>query len=86
LTAKRLADEGKISEAVAEAQEAVRLAPDSANMQAGLGLTLMEDGRTQEGKQVNATALRLARSVYPELQRGLIQLLERPGMSGPLVR
>jgi 4-amino-4-deoxy-L-arabinose transferase-like glycosyltransferase len=83
LTAKRLADEGKMAEAVAEAQEAVKLAPDSASIQAGLGLTLMEAGQKQEGQQVNATALRMARSVYPEFHGPLIQLLEKPGMTGP---
>jgi hypothetical protein len=82
LTSKRLLDEGKMEEAVAEAQEAAQLAPDSASMQAGLGLTLMQAGRTQEGQQVNATALRLALSVYPQFQGQLIQLLERPGMTG----
>jgi len=83
LTAQRLASEGRMSEAVTEAQEAARLAPDSASMQAGLGLTLMQAGHRQEGQQVNATALRLARAVAPEFQAGLIQLLERPGMTGP---
>jgi 4-amino-4-deoxy-L-arabinose transferase-like glycosyltransferase len=83
LTSKRLLGEGKMAEAVAEAQEAAQLAPDSASMQAGLGLTLIEAGRKQEGQQVNATALRLARSVYPQFQGQLIQLLEKSGMTGP---
>jgi tetratricopeptide (TPR) repeat protein len=83
LTAKKLIESGKMAEAIAEAQEAVKLAPDSASMQAGLGLTLMAAGEKQEGQQVNATALRLARSVYPEFQGPLIQLLEQPGMTGP---
>jgi hypothetical protein len=82
LTAKMLAGQGKMAEAVAEAQEAARLAPDSASMQAGLGLTLMQAGRVQEGQQVNAAALRLALAVDPQFQGGLIQLLERPGMTG----
>lgn len=82
LIAKRLVDEGKMAEAVTEAQESVKLAPDSASMQATLGLTLIGAGRKQEGQQVNETALRLARSVYPEFQGQLIQLLEKPGMTG----
>ena len=86
VAATRLANRGRMAEALAEAQEAARLAPDSASMQAGLGLTLMGAGRTQEGQQVNATALRLARTVDPEFQGALIQLLERPGMTGPLVK
>lgn len=80
-TARKLADEGKMAEAVAEAHEAVTLAPDSAEMQAGLGLALMGAGRIQEGQQVNAEALRLARSVHPEAQGELIRLLEMPGMT-----
>ena len=81
LTSKALVGEGKLAEAVAEAHEAAQLAPDSASMQAGLGLTLMQAGRKQEGQQVNATALRLALSVDPQFQAGLIQLLEHPGMT-----
>jgi Flp pilus assembly protein TadD len=72
-----------MAEALAEAQEAVKLAPDSANIQAELGLTLMAAGRIQEGQQINATALRLARSVHPESQGELIRLLENPGMTAP---
>ena len=79
--AARLAKEGKMAEAIAEEREAVKLAPDSAPIQAGLGLTLIEAGQEQEGQQVNATALRLARSVHPEFQEQLIRLLEKPGMT-----
>jgi Dolichyl-phosphate-mannose-protein mannosyltransferase len=80
--AERLAEEGKMAEAVAEDREAVALAPDSANIQAGLGLTLIEAGQSQEGQQVNATALRIARAVHPEFQGELIRLLEKSGMTG----
>jgi thioredoxin-like negative regulator of GroEL len=80
-TAERLAEQGKMAEAIAEEWEAVKLAPDSANIQAGLGLTLIEAGQKQEGQQVNATALRIARSVHPEFQEKLIRLLEKPGMA-----
>jgi tetratricopeptide (TPR) repeat protein len=80
-TAERLAEQGKMAEAIAEEREAVKLAPDSANIQAGLGLTLIEAGQKQEGQQVNATALRIARSVHPEFQEKLIRLLEKPGMA-----
>ena len=81
-TAEGLAKEGKMAEAIAEEREAVKLAPDSANIQAGLGLTLIKAGQNQEGRQVNATALRLARSVHPEFQEKLIRLLETPGNTG----
>jgi tetratricopeptide (TPR) repeat protein len=83
LTAKNLAAEGKMQEAVTEAQEAARLAPNSAAMQEKLGEILMEAGRNQEGQQANATALRLARSTYPESQQELIRFLEIPGMTAP---
>ncbi len=86
IVANRLANQGRMAEALAEAQEAARLAPDSASMQAGLGLALMGAGRTQEGQQVNAKALRLALAVDPEFQGALIGMLERPGMTGPLAR
>jgi hypothetical protein len=86
LTAKALQSQGRMAEAVAQAQEAARLAPDSASMQAGLGLTLMQAGRVQEGRQVNAAALRLALAVDPQSQAGLIQLLERPGMTAAAPR
>jgi len=38
-----------MAEAIAEEREAVKLAPDSANIQAGLGLTLIKAGQNQEG-------------------------------------
>ncbi len=81
--ATRMANSSNMAEAVAKSEEAARLAPDSANIQAGLGLTLIEAGRNQEGQQVNTTALRLARSVHPEFQGQLIRLLEKPGMTRP---
>jgi hypothetical protein len=83
LAAEKLADAGKVAEALAEAEEAVILAPDSANMQVQLGLTLMQAGQIRQGQLVNATALRLARSVEPESQGELIRLLSVPGMTAP---
>ena len=74
-----LARAGKMPEAVAEAQEGVKLAPDSADIQAGLGRALMAAGRTEEAQQANATALRIARSVHPEFQGPLIKRLEQAG-------
>jgi Dolichyl-phosphate-mannose-protein mannosyltransferase len=67
----------KMTEAVAEAEEAASLAPDSAQIQAALGRTLMAAGRTEEAKQANATALRLAQAVHPEFQDSLIRQIER---------
>jgi hypothetical protein len=81
--ARDLVGEGKMAEAVTEAQEAAKLAPDSADIEAWLGLTLMDAGRTREGQRANATALRLARSEHPEVQGELIRHLEIPGMTEP---
>src|SRR6266702_1065666 len=81
-TADRLAKEMKLAEALAEEREAVKLAPDSAQIQAGLGLMLIQAGQKQEGQQINATALRLARSMHPEFQERLIRVLENPEVTG----
>ncbi len=77
-----LTRERKMREAVAEAEEAARLAPDSAQIQAGLGRTLKAAGMTEEAKQANATALRLAQTVHPEFQESLIRQLERANATG----
>jgi len=83
LNSGMLLNHGMVSQAVAEAQQAANLAPDSASMQARLGFTLMQAGRTDEGMQVNATALRLARSTDPQFQAQLIRFLQQPGMTPP---
>lgn len=80
-----LAGIGKWSEAIAKSEEAVQLAPDSAEIQAGLGTILMKAGRTQEGQRANATALHLAQSSHPEFQDQLIRRLNQPGMTAPIV-
>jgi hypothetical protein len=85
LAAKTLAGQGRLLEALAEAQQAADLAPNSASMQAALGLTLMQAGRTQQGLEVNATALRLARAVDPQFQSQLIRFLQQPGMTPPVL-
>ncbi|MDP9052471.1 MAG: phospholipid carrier-dependent glycosyltransferase [Acidobacteriota bacterium] len=84
--AAKLADAGKMSEAIAKSEEAVQLAPDSANIQADLGITLIKAGRTEEGQRINATALHLAQGFHPEFQAQLIRLLNRPGMTAPTKR
>jgi hypothetical protein len=58
----------KLPEAVAEAQQAAQLAPDSADIQAGLGSALMAAGKTAEANQANATALHLRQTIHPEFQ------------------
>jgi tetratricopeptide (TPR) repeat protein len=74
--AARLAAKHQMAEAIAEAQEAVKLAPDSADIQASLGRTLMAAGRTQDAQQANAKALQIARSIHPDFQQPLIKQLE----------
>jgi len=64
--AGNLARGGKLPEAVAEAEQAVQLAPDSADIQAGLGSFLMAAGKTAEANQANATALHLRQTIHPE--------------------
>ncbi|HEY3616822.1 MAG TPA: phospholipid carrier-dependent glycosyltransferase [Candidatus Sulfotelmatobacter sp.] len=75
----------KWSDAIAKSEEAVQLAPDSAEIQAGLGTILMKAGRTQEGQRANATALHLAQSFHPEFQDQLIRRLNQPGITAPIV-
>jgi 4-amino-4-deoxy-L-arabinose transferase-like glycosyltransferase len=74
--ADRLAAKHQMPEAIAEAQEAVRLAPDSADIQAALGRTLTAAGQTQDAQQANAKALQIARSVHPDFQAPLIAQLQ----------
>lgn len=83
VVADQLVRKKQLPEAVAEAQEAARLAPDSADIQAALGQTLAAAGRTEEAHQANTTALRLAHSIHPDFQAPLIQQLEGPGMTTP---
>jgi 4-amino-4-deoxy-L-arabinose transferase-like glycosyltransferase len=84
--AAELAGRGKWSEAIAKSEQAVQLAPDSAEIQAGLGSILMKAGRTQEGQRANATALHLAESSHPEFQDQLIRRLKQAGMTADVVR
>jgi tetratricopeptide (TPR) repeat protein len=72
----------RFSEAVALAQDAVQLAPDSAEVNAVLGQALLASGRREEAKQANARALGLAQTIHPDYQRNLIELLQKPN-GGP---
>ena len=81
-----LAGRGQWSEAIAKSEQAVQLAPDSAEIQAGLGSILMKAGRTKEGQHANATALHLAEISHPEFQDQLIRRLKQPGMTATVVR
>ncbi len=70
--------EQKMAEAVAEAQSAVTLAPDSAEVHAALAQVLMAAGRKKEGQQALMTTIRLARATHPDFQAQLIRSLEHP--------
>jgi hypothetical protein len=74
--AARLMQQHRLDEAVSLAEIAARLAPNNAFVNAELGRILIAAGRTQEGQQVNATALRLALTDHPEFQKNLIAVLE----------
>ncbi|MGA3080524.1 MAG: glycosyltransferase family 39 protein [Terracidiphilus sp.] len=74
--ASRLFQQRRIGEALPLAQTAVQLAPNNAWVNAELGRILIAAGRTQEGQQVNANALRLAKTDHPEFQKSLIEVLE----------
>ncbi|MGB0121967.1 MAG: phospholipid carrier-dependent glycosyltransferase [Silvibacterium sp.] len=62
----------RVPEALALAQQAVLLTPNSAAANAALGSVLLAAGRTEEGQQANAKALRLAMADHPEFQGFLI--------------
>ncbi len=74
--ASALFKQKRIADALPLAQRAVEMAPNNAWVNAELGRILIAAGRTQEGQQVNANALRLAKSDHPEFQKRLIEVLE----------
>jgi Flp pilus assembly protein TadD len=57
--------EGKRSEALTEAQQAVVLAPDSVQVNATLGDILAALGRSEEAHESYETALNLALTIEP---------------------
>jgi 4-amino-4-deoxy-L-arabinose transferase-like glycosyltransferase len=71
-----LLDEKQLNEALAEAQTAVALAPDSVTTQSALGDALTALSRTDEARPVYRRALELARTVEPEFQLSRIPTLE----------
>ncbi len=75
--AENLQWEGKRTEALAEAQQAVALAPDSVPMNVTLGDLLSALGRTDEARESYAKALKLAQTVEPEFQVGWVPGLEK---------
>jgi hypothetical protein len=79
----KLIAQHRTSEALGLARAAAQLAPNNARVNAALGRALLASGRTREGQQANANALRLAKTDHPEFQKGLIEDLEQPTRQGP---
>ena len=67
---------GNASEALAEAQQAVALAPDAVKPNAMLGDVMSKLNRPQEATQAYKKALTLAKTVQPEFQVGWVSELE----------
>jgi Dolichyl-phosphate-mannose-protein mannosyltransferase len=67
----------RLPEALHEAQQAVALAPDSADVNLQMGSVLDALGRREEARPYYATALRLALAERPEFQRSLVPPLEQ---------
>ncbi len=61
---------GHMDQALAQAQTAAQLAPNSLQAQARLGFLLMKTGRQDEGHQTLERALTIAETIQPQLQSG----------------
>jgi Flp pilus assembly protein TadD len=68
LAASQFIDQGKLPEALSEAQTAVSLAPNDIGSQVALGDVLTQLKRKDEAKVPYQRALTLAETVYPEFQ------------------
>jgi tetratricopeptide (TPR) repeat protein len=77
--AQLLSSNGRLDEALAEAQAAVNLAPDSVQTQAELGELLMRLNRRDEARKLFQRALSAARTNHPEFQSGWV-----PGLQSAL--
>lgn len=77
--AQLLEQAGKVDEALAEAQIAVALSPDSVQTQAELGSLLAKLNRPDEARQAFQQALTQATTVHPEMQSGWV-----PGLRSAL--
>lgn len=65
-----------VPQALAEAQQAESLAPDSARVNAALGAALDASGREQDALPYYQKALMQARTVEPQFQQSLIKAME----------
>jgi hypothetical protein len=77
--AQLLEQAGKVDEALAEAQIAVALSPESVQTQSELGSLLVKLNRPDEARQAFQQALTQATSVHPEMQSGWV-----PGLRSAL--
>lgn len=66
-----------LDKALAEATEAIRLAPDNAAVQTAMGDVLTAQGKKQEAHEHYAEALRLAQTVEPDFQSGIVPGLKK---------
>jgi tetratricopeptide (TPR) repeat protein len=69
--------QNKAPEALAEAQQAEALAPDSANVNSTMGRALDASGRAEEALPYYQKALTLALAAQPEFQQSLVKSLQR---------
>jgi hypothetical protein len=69
--------EKKLPEALQEAQQAVALAPDSARVNAMMGVTLDALGRRAEARPYYESALQQALTIQPDFQSGLVPSLKQ---------
>ena len=76
MAALSLLRQHRFPEAIALVRTAVQQAPDSAQINAALGTVLLASGQIEEGRQANATAIRLAQTIYPEYQKDVIKQIE----------
>jgi hypothetical protein len=72
VNARRLLRQNQVPEALALAQSAVQLAPDSARANRVLADTLTASGRAAEAQKALTTAQHLAQTVHPEYQKALL--------------
>jgi 4-amino-4-deoxy-L-arabinose transferase-like glycosyltransferase len=83
VTRAQLAAQNKdLDKALAEAQAAVALAPQSVQTQAVLGDVLRQLNRTYEARQAYQKALDAAESIHPEFQSGWIPGLKHAALQG----
>jgi hypothetical protein len=78
LTAQLLLRQGQPAAALALARAAAGQFPQSADVQAVLGQTLMASGQPAEGQKALTEALRLAHAIEPAYQQELIDQIEHP--------